>query len=127
MRAYKEKNGTDMDGDDEKKLRRQTIAKYRAAMGSGKKNVLIEINDREWEAIQNHAISYSKMKEILNNVDMDKVKERAIPRGNGSQIPASKIASIKRMSANPNNSLADIAEALGVSPSTVKKYAVSAK
>lgn len=127
MRAYKEKNGTDMDGDDEKKLRRQTIAKYRAAMGSGKKNVLIEINDREWEAIQNHAISYSKMKEILNNVDMDKVKERAIPRGNGSQIPASKIASIKRMSANPNNSLADIAEALGVSPSTVKKYAVSAE
>lgn len=130
MRAYKEKNGTSMDGDDEKKLRRQTIAKYRAAMGSGKKNVLINIDDREWEAIQNHAISYSKMKEILNNVDMDKVKERAIPRENNSAISASKIASIRSMyanasSSNSNITISDIAETLGVSVATVKKYAVS--
>lgn len=121
MRAYKTKYGTNMDGDDEKKLRRTTIARYRAMVGSGKKKVLIDVTDKEWEAIQNNAISYSKMKDILNNTDMDKIKQRAIPRENKNALPATKVRAIKNM-ANNNYTLSEIAEMYGVSVSTVRKY-----
>ena len=121
MRAYKTKYGTNMDGDDEKKLRRTTIAKYRAEMGSGKKKVLIDVTDREWEAIQNNAISYSKMKDILNNTDMDKIKQRALPRNNGAALPSSKINLIRNLAKN-NHDLSEIAEMAGISVSTVRKY-----
>lgn len=122
LKDYKLQYGTDMPGDDEKKLRRQTIAKYRAMYGSGKKNVLIEITDKEWEAIQNHAISYSKMNDILNNTDMDQVKQRAIPRKNGATVSAAKINSMQRL-INNGYPISEVADMLGVSPSTVRKYA----
>ena len=110
-----------MPGDDEKKLRRQTIAKYRAAVGSGKKNVLIDITDKEWEAIQNHAISYSKMNDVLNNTDMDKVKQRALPRNNGATVPASKISRMKSL-INNGYPISEVADMMSISPSTVRKY-----
>lgn len=121
MRDYKLKYGTDMPGDDEKKLRRQTIAKYRAAVGSGKKNVLIEITDKEWEAIQNHAISYSKMNDILNNTDMDSVKQRALPRNNGGTVPSSKVTRMRSL-INNGYPISEVADMMGVSPTTVRKY-----
>lgn len=121
MQEYKEKNGTSMDADDEKKLRRTTIAKYRAQVGSGKKDVLINITDREWEAIQNHAISYSKMNEILNNTDMDSVKQRALPKNNYGGIPSSKISLIQTYLAQ-GRPVNEIAERLNISPTTVRKY-----
>lgn len=121
MREYKLKNGTDMPGDDEKKLRRQTIAKYRAAFGSGKNNVLIDITDKEWEAIQNHAVSFSKMNDILNNTDMDKVKQRALPRNNGGTVPASKISRMKNL-INNGYPISEVADMMSVSPSTIRKY-----
>lgn len=121
LKEFKLKNGTDMPSDDEKKLRRQTIAKYRAMYGSGKKNVLIEITDKEWEAIQNKAISYSKMNEILNNVDMDKVKQRALPRNNGAAMPSSKVTRMKALM-DRGYPISEIADMMSVSPSTVRKY-----
>lgn len=122
MRAYRNKYGTNMDGDDEKKLRRTTIAKYRAQVGSGKKDVLINITDREWEAIQNHAISYSKMTDILNNTDMDSVKQRALPKNNNYGNISPSRARIIQQLLQSGQSPQDIADRYNISVSTVRKY-----
>ena len=79
----------------------------------------IDIEDREWEAIQAGAISESKLKQILNNTDTGKLRERAMPR-TSNNLSQAKINKAKSMS-NSNYSLSQIAEALGVSTSTVSK------
>lgn len=79
----------------------------------------IDIEDREWEAIQAGAISESKLKQILNNTDTGKLRERAMPR-TANNLSQAKINKAKSMS-NSNYSLSEIADALGVSTSTVSK------
>lgn len=102
---------------DIKKVRQQELTKARDLVGAKKKR--IDIEDREWEAIQAGAIHASKLKKILNNTDMDKVKERATPRSYKELTP-SKVARIKSM-ANSGYTNAQIAEALGISATTVSK------
>ena len=86
----------------------------------GAKRELVQITDKEWEAIQAGAISTNKLKTIINNADMDKVKQLAMPRSTKELSPA-KIAhmSTLRLSGYTN---AQIAQKLGVSTSTVIKY-----
>lgn len=103
---------------DVKKASQQALTKYRQQVGA--KREPIEINDREWEAIQAGAISEAKLTQILNHADKDKLRERATPRVT-SVLSQAKINRIKAMS-NSNYSLNDIAKALGVSASTVSKY-----
>lgn len=104
---------------DEKKLRQQALTNARLKYGASKKAVQVQITPKEWEAIQAGAISNNMLKDILDNTDMDKVREYAMPRY--TEIPAAKRARIKAMAAS-GNSNADIAEALGISTSTVLKY-----
>ena len=66
------------------------------------------------------AISENKLKKILNNTDVDKLKQRATPRTTTSMNTA-QINRAKAMSAS-NFTLAEIAKSLGVSTSTVSKY-----
>lgn len=106
--------------EEEKKLRQQSLAQARAQVGANKKSVQIEINDKEWEAIQNGAISSSLLSEILKNTDTDKLKERAIPRTNNS-LSSSQINLIKSR-ANSGFTIDEIAKSLGISTSTVSKY-----
>lgn len=101
-----------------KKIRGQAIQNARLEVGAGKKK--IEITDREWEAIQAGAITNNKLTQILNNADEDKLKDRAMPKNNKT-IRDSQIALMRSMSAS-GYSLADIAQAVGVSPSTVSSY-----
>jgi hypothetical protein len=61
-----------------KKLKYQTLENARINTGAKKTQIVIE--DDEWDAIQNGAISTNKLKEILTNADPDKVKALATPR-----------------------------------------------
>lgn len=102
-----------------KKINQQSLATARARVGANKKKVEIEITPGEWEAIKNRAISTTKLKEILKNTNMDKVKEYASPKTNA--LSSAKVNRIRALSRSGYTN-AEIAEAIGVSASTVQKY-----
>lgn len=111
----------DMKSSDVKKLSQQALTKYRQEVGSVKRSDrAITITDREWEAIQAGAISENKLKRILDNTDVDALRERAMPRSTGS-LSSSQINRIKALSSS-NYTLNEIASKLGVSTSTVSNY-----
>lgn len=106
---------------DVKKASQRALTKYRNEVGSvARRKRNITITDSEWAAIQAGAISESKLKRILNNTDVDNLRERAMPKSNAT-LSTGKINRIKSMSAS-NYSLSEIAAALNVSTSTVSKY-----
>lgn len=114
------RDAVDWDSDDIKKLSNQILAEARYRTGANKKEASVKITDKEWEAIQAGAISSSKLRTILNNTDMDRVKKLASPvesRG----LSNAQIRLIKAYS-KANYDLSEIADALGVSTSTVSKY-----
>lgn len=101
-----------------KKISQQALSKARIAVGAKRKE--IEITDKEWQAIQAGAITDSKLAEMLKRTDVDKLKERAMPR-QSKQLSDAKIAKLKTM-ANSGYTNEQIAKALNTSPSTVIKY-----
>lgn len=107
-----------------KRLQQQALSQARVAVGAKKKDVEVEISPREWEAIQARAVSPTTLRSILNNTDMDKVREYATPRSQKTLTPAM-ISRIKAMDSTGNYTTAEIAKALGVSVSTVSNYANS--
>ena len=110
-----------IDKEDVKKERQRAIDKYRKQVGSvARSERSIKITDREWAAIQAGAISEARLKDILNNTDVDVLRERATPRAT-KEISSSKAARIKAMSASGYTN-AQIADKLGISPSAVSKY-----
>lgn len=116
LRAYMQDN-PDMDSDEIRKLRGRLIKESRMVVGA-KKNP-VEITDREWEAIQAHAVSYNTLTKILNNSDMDHIKQLSMPRSSPVMSQA-KIARAKNMF-NQGRTRDEIAEALDVSVSTLLK------
>lgn len=114
----KVKDNPDMTNKEKKKAGQQALDKMRRQVGA--KRELVQITDKEWEAIQAGAISTNKLKTIINNADMDKVKQLAMPRSTKELSPA-KVAHMAtlRLSGYTN---AQIAQKLGVSTSTVIKY-----
>ena len=121
-RYPKYKKLTKEEQEDKKKYSQQRLVANRLAVGA-KRNP-IEIEDREWEAIQSRAIPATTLEQIFNYTDMDKLKERATPRKSNGSLPDWKISQIRQMANNPNvkysNSM--IADRLGISVSTVNKY-----
>ena len=117
MEAKKQEN-PDMTTKEKKKAAQQALTAARIAVGAERHPV--EISDREWEAIQAGAISDNQLYQILNHADTDKLRERATPR-QSSQISAAKQAKIDAMKAS-GYTISEIANAIGVSTSTVNKY-----
>lgn len=113
----KKRSNPDISKDEEKKLAYQALAAARARYGANKKNVQVQINDDEWKAIEAGAISGTKLKQILNNTDIDIVKEHVMPR-NTTTVSESKKALIKTMN-NNGYDLNEIADRLGISTTTV--------
>lgn len=109
------------DKDELKKVTQVALANARTRVGAKKSDVTIDISPREWEAIQNHAISDSALREILNNTDLDKIKAYATPRKE-NVLTNSQINIIKTME-NSGYTTKEIATRLGCSTSTVNKYA----
>jgi DNA-binding CsgD family transcriptional regulator len=109
--SAKRQSNPDMDAADVKKIKGQALAAARVRTGAKKQR--INITDKEWEAIQAGAVSTNTLTQILNNTDLDKVKQLATPRTALSMTP-SKIARAKAMLAS-GYSQAEIADALGVS------------
>lgn len=102
------------------KVARYAIEDARLSVGASGKNSRIEITDSEWKAIQSNAISGTKLNQILRYTDTDKLKERALPKSR-TTITTAKLNKIKAMQAS-GYSIAEIANSIGCSASTVSKY-----
>lgn len=112
----------DMDKADVRKESQKAMTKARQEVGSvSRRNRNIKISDREWEAIQAGAISENKLKRILANADIDELRQRATPRKT-TTISTGQANRIKNMSASGNYTIAEIANQLGLSATTVQKY-----
>ena len=116
--AAKKQDNPDMTSAEIKKANQQALTAARASVGARREP--INVTDREWEAIQAGAISENKLTQIINNVDIDSLRQRATPRAT-TTLSTAKVNKITSMNAS-GYSTSEIAEALGVSPSTVFKY-----
>ena len=85
----------------------------------GYKRYRVDFTDKEWEAVQKNAISPTLFKDLLNNADMDKVRDRAMPK---QQITLSSTTKSRiKAYAKSGYTQTEIADALGISASTVNK------
>lgn len=104
-----------MDAEHKKRLKGQELDYARKVIGAKKEQ--IHISDRQWEAINAGAISKSKLRDILDNADSDRIKALATPRTKKGMSTA-RIQRAKTMLA-AGHTQADVADALGVSVSTL--------
>ena len=117
----KQQADPDMKPGDLKKANQRAVTKYRQEVGSiARRDRNIEITDREWDAIQAGAVSESTLKKILNNTDIDKLRQRATPRIT-NRLSSAQVNRVKALAAS-NYTLSEIANKLGVSTTTVSKY-----
>jgi hypothetical protein len=106
-----------MDADALKKISSQELKKARARTGALKQQV--DITPNEWAAIQAGAITHTKLKAILDNADIDKIKELATPRTTVAMSPT-KVSRARALS-NAGYTQAEIADELGISVSTLRR------
>lgn len=114
----KMQDNPDMDKSEIKKAKQQALTKAREAVGA--KRHPIEITDKEWEAIQNHAVSEDTLTRIIKYADSDSLRQRATPR-QSSEVTSAEQNRIKAM-ARSGYTNSEIAEAVGRSVSTVVNY-----
>lgn len=100
-----------------KKIKYQALEASRIRTGAKKSNIVI--SNEEWNAIQAGAISPNKLSEILKYSDLTRVRELATPRPKVT-MSSSKVARAKAMASN-GATRAEIADALGVSTSTIQE------
>lgn len=92
-------------------------ARYRV----GHDRTYVEITPREWAAIQSGAIHATKAKKILEKAKPEDVRSMAMPK-NRKGISTAKALRIEAMLKSGTMTQTEIAQALGVSVSTVRKY-----
>ena len=103
--------------EDYKRIKTQALNGARLEVGA-KRNP-VDITDDEWDAIQANAISPTKLKELLDNMNDDQLKRLASPKST-SVMSDTKKAKAKQLLDN-GYSLSEVANALGVSPSTISR------
>lgn len=118
VKAKKESN-PDMDSKEIKKASQQALEAARAQVGASGRANRIGITPKEWEAIQAGAISDAKLTQILRYADSAKVREYATPKTYNT-LSSAKLSRAKAMKAS-GYTIQEIADALGVSRSTVTK------
>lgn len=101
-----------------KKIKQQELTSARDKIGAYKER--ITLTDREWEAIQAGAISESKLNKIINNMNMDELRNKATPKTR-TTLSEGKVSKMRAMK-NSGYTTSEIAKALGVSTSTVSKH-----
>lgn len=111
-----------MDDDTLKKVRFQCLTEARMRTGADKKD--IKVTPEEWDAIQAGAISNSKLNQILDKADMETVYKLATPHDQPVMTTAKKQRAQAMIATG--YSMAEIADALGVSKSSLEESVSSA-
>lgn len=119
----KDHKGIGYNKEEKAKLANRTLQSARETYGakmSGEKGRSIKLTQKEWDAINNNAITSAKVKDILRYTPDEEVKKYAMPKAQ-NYISEGKKSMMKSMAKN-GYTLAEIAEALNVSTSTVSNY-----
>ena len=118
MFQIKKEANPDMSKDEIKKAKGKSLVAAREMVGAKKEQIYI--SDDEWEAIQNNAITKTKLEAILNNADNDRIMELVMPKKD-TKLTTSQKASIKSMLSR-GYTYAEIADVFSISTDTVAKY-----
>lgn len=102
------------------KVERQAKTYARAKLNL--KKPVIDISDRQWDAIQSGAVSASTLRKILDYADEKRVSELSMPRTNTVMTSAVSARAKAMLAAGATN--ADVARALGIPVSTLRSAAL---
>lgn len=103
--------------DEISRIKQQALNKARSMVGA--ERTPVTITDDEWDAVQSNAVSGTLLKELVSFMDDSQLKSLATPRANKQMTEARK-SKAKALLAN-GYTIAQVAEALGVSSSTIGK------
>lgn len=118
--AAKNNSGLELTKKELKRLKGECLAGARLSLGAKKPKFLI--TPKEWEAIEAGAVSSSVLTSIINAADIDVIRNFTMPRASQrSQISYTQEALIRSMANRPGVTQAEIADALGISASTVNQ------
>lgn len=115
LAKIKRDSNPDMTKEEKKKAEGQSLTLARELVGAKKNR--INISDKEWEAIQNNAVSKTKLQKILFNCDSDRLLELALPK-TSTGLTEAKTATAKQM-LNSGYTIAEVADHFNVSTSTI--------
>lgn len=115
--ALKQSN-PDITKKEAKKKAQQYLTEARNALGAHRES--FSITDSEWEAIQAGALSKSQVRDLLRVSDPDVLRQKAMPKATNTMTPA-KENKIKAMHDSGYYTNAQIADAVGLSPTTVSR------
>ena len=110
-------NLKEMSADEIKKAKTQVVKAAREVTNANGREAMINVTPSEWKAIQSGAISNDKLTKILKYSDSDQLKQYALPKNKASLSSASQGRA--RSMFNSGYTYAEIAQQLGVSPSTI--------
>lgn len=116
----KQQANPDMDKKELTKAKQIAIDNARISVGASGKGTRINITSRQWDAIQAGAISESKLTQILRYADDKIVKQYAMPKTT-TTLSAAKASKVRQMQKS-GYTIAEIAENMNVSTSTISKY-----
>lgn len=108
---------TKLDKKEIKRISAIEMQRARDSVGASGKGSKVTFTDREWEAIQAHAISDSMLTKFLNASDSSEIVQRAMPKASKT-LPTSKVNKAKAMLAS-GYTYAEIAKACNVPQSTI--------
>lgn len=114
-------NNPDMTDSEKRKKGQQALNSARSRIIPGGKKERIKITEKEMEAINANAINSTKLKSILNNTDLDSLRELTTPKKQKG-LTESQMARAKAMLASGYYTQADVAEQFGISPTTLRRY-----
>ena len=100
------------------KVSSYAIDEARVAVGA--KTQRIKLTQKEWEAIQAGAVSDNTLRKILRYADEDQIRELAMPKQT-TTLSSARQSKLRNMY-NSGYTIAEIAEDLGISTSTVSKF-----
>ena len=117
-RYYAAKRDGNYSRDQLKRLQNECIAGARLSIGA--KKPTIDITPKQWAAIDAGAISSSLLTEIINNTSLDTIRNYTMPRRTQrSLVSYTDECLIRSMAARPGVTQAEIADAMGLSASTI--------
>lgn len=118
IKAQKDASKEKLTAAELKKIKGQALEEARNKVGAKKQQIDITLD--EWIAIQAGAVSHTTTLSILDNANLDKVKELATPRKETPKVSTARLARAKTM-LNAGHTQAEVAAALGMSLTTIQE------
>jgi hypothetical protein len=111
-------NNPDMTKEEIKKRKNYELDKARKVTGAEKSRIIF--TEEEWEAVKAGAVRKTKLSEMFNNSDDDRLKAIAMPKTSNG-IPKAKLTRAKALLKNGNYTWNEVADMLDVSVTTLQR------